>query len=48
MVVEYAFRSALGFSSGIFSLEAYKQNLCTALAEIDVLEGATATPIFCI
>ena len=45
MVVEYAFLDGQSFSTGILSLKVYKQNLCTALDEIDVLGGATATPI---
>ncbi len=45
MVVEYAFFDGQSFSTGILSLKGYKQNLCTVLAEIDVLGGARATPI---
>ena len=46
MVVQYALRGPRIFSSGISSLEVYKPILYTVVFEIDVLGGATATPIF--
>ena len=46
MVDEYAFLGGESFSSAMCGLKVYKRNLCTVLFEIDVLDGATATPIF--
>ena len=45
--VLYAFRAAEYFSSGMYSLEAYKQNLGTAIIHFDVGGGGhMATPIY--
>ena len=46
MLIMYAFRPALGFSSGIYSLKTSKQDLLTVVCGIDVQKGVTATPIF--
>ena len=46
MVVQYAFFCGEDFSTVLGSLKAYKQNLVAAIICIDVMGGATATPIF--
>ena len=45
MVFQYAFHSPRHFSSGTFSLKAYKQNLGTAIIYITGEKSETATPI---
>ena len=45
MVVEYAFLDAQSFSAGIVSWKGHKQNLCTVLAEIDVLGVLRPRPL---
>ena len=46
MACQYAFRGPEIFSSEMWALKVYKQNVVAVIIRIDVMGGPRATPIF--